>query len=180
MQEHIAQKIHAILFYLGEPVSVSYVAGLLGVTKEDIIPHIAELVLNLADTGTRLVYHNDMMSLATAPEYAALIEKITKDDLEKDLGKAGLETLSIIAYRGPLPKKDIEYIRGVNCQFVLRHLLLRGLIERTQSPTDERVPVYDITIAALRFMGLEHKRELPSYEEVRAELAELEKEPSHE
>ncbi len=176
MSTSIAQKIHAILFYLGEPVSVSYVARLLDISKEELIPHLAHVSVILSDTGIRLVYHNDTISLATAPELSSLIERISKENLEKELGKAGLETLAILAYRGPLPKKEIEYIRGVNCQFVLRNLLLRGLAERKQSKEDERVLLYDITSEALRFMGLENRLELPSYAEVHEELLALEKE----
>jgi segregation and condensation protein B len=99
-----------------------------------------------------------------------LIEKIIKEERERDLGRAGIETLAIIAYKGPVSKKEIEYIRGVNSQFALRNLLLRGLVERKASSWDERVIVYSITADALRHLGLGSITELPEYMDVRKQL----------
>ena len=86
------------------------------------------------------------------------------------MGRAGIETLTIIAYRGPVSKKEIEYIRGVNSQYALRNLLLRGLIERNTSPNDERMVVYNVTSDTIRFLGLQNVSELPEYMEMRQQL----------
>lgn len=166
----LIKRIEAVLFYLAEPVKIDFLTKILEVSKKEIEAGLKELGENLADRGVRIVNHNDEVVLTTAPELAPLIEKIIKEERERDLGRAGIETLSIIAYKGPVSKKEIEYIRGVNSQFALRNLLLRGLVERKTSAWDERVIVYSITADTLRYLGLGSITELPKYGEVRKQL----------
>ncbi|MFZ2620944.1 MAG: SMC-Scp complex subunit ScpB [Minisyncoccia bacterium] len=170
MKNDLVQKIEAILFYMAEPVSVDFLAEALEVSTKTIMSAVGELGVSLQIRGIRIVYHNDDIVLTTAPEYSDVIEKIVKEERERDLGRAGIETLSIVAYKGPVSKKEIEYIRGVNSQWALRSLLLRGLVEKKISRSDERVVVYSITGDALRHLGLSHISELPEYEEIRKEL----------
>ena len=171
MINDLIQKIEAILFYLAEPVSINFLVKTLEVSKKEIETTIGELGLSLEKRGLRIVYHDDdEVTLVTAPEHSQLIEKIVKEERERDLGRAGIETLSIIAYKGPVSKKEIEYIRGVNSQWVLRSLLLRGLVEKTNSHLDERVVVYSVTSDTLRHLGLSHITGLPEYEETKKQL----------
>ncbi len=170
MKQTLTQKIEAVLFYTAESVSISFLSKTLEVEKEEIMSAIGELGVSLLNRGVRIVYHNDEVVLVTAPEYSDLIEKIIKEERERDLGRAGIETLSIIAYKGPVSRKEIEYIRGVNCQFALRNLLLRGLVEKKPSENDERVIHYSITADTLRHLGLGHISELPEYEEIQLQL----------
>ncbi|KKQ99774.1 MAG: Segregation and condensation protein B [Parcubacteria group bacterium GW2011_GWF2_40_69] len=169
-QGQLVNKIEAVLFYLAEPVSIDFLAKTLDISKEDVLVATKSLAESLSERGVRLVVHNDEVLITTAPEYSETIEKIIKEEREKDLGKSGIETLSIIAYKGPVSKKEIEYIRGVNSQYSLRNLLLRGLIEKKNSETDMRVIGYNITADALRFLGLSHISELPEYNELRQQL----------
>lgn len=166
----LIKQIEAILFYLAEPVSINFLAKTLEVSKKELEAGLIELEENLKDRGVRIVNHNDEVVLTTAPELSTLIEKIIKEERERDLGRAGIETLAIVAYKGPVSKKEIEYIRGVNSQFALRNLLLRGLVERKPSLIDERVIVYNITADAVRYLGLGNISELPEYDSVRKEL----------
>ncbi len=166
----LIKQIEAILFYLAEPVKIDFLAKTLEVSKKEIESGLKELEDTLKDRGVRIVNHNDEIVLTTAPELSPLIEKIIKEERERDLGRAGIETLSIIAYKGPVSKKEIEYIRGVNSQFALRNLLLRGLVERKASSWDERVIVYSITGDTLRYLGLSKITDLPEYIEVRKQL----------
>ena len=174
---NLTQKIEAIIFYLAEPVSINFLVKTLEVSKNKIETAIGELGLLLEKRGVRIVYHNDEITLVTAPEFSQLIEKIIKEERERDLGRAGIETLSIIVYKGPVSKKEIEYIRGVNSQWVLRSLLLRGLVEKKNSHLDERVVVYNVTGDTLRHLGLSHISELPEYQETQKQL-EIVKEPA--
>ncbi len=166
----LIKQIEAVLFYLAEPVKIDFLAKTLEVSKKEIEAGLKELEVSLKERGVRIVNHNDEIVLTTAPELAPLIEKIIKEERERDLGRAGIETLAIIAYKGPVSKKEIEYIRGVNSQFALRNLLLRGLVERKASSWDERVIVYSITADSLRHLGLSSITELPEYMDVRKEL----------
>lgn len=165
--EEISKKIEAILFYSGEPVGLAFLSKVLGVKKEGVIEGVKVLGIRLQDSGLRLLESGEEYSLVTAPEHSELIEKLIKEEREKDLGRAGIETLTIIAYKGPISKKEIEYIRGVNSQYALRNLLLRGLVERKASQADERMIEYSVTADTLRFLGLTKVSDLPEYEESR-------------
>ena len=170
MKNELAQKIEAVLFYRAEPVEEKELAKILGEKIDDVrtvLDHVAE---SLADRGIRLVRADDTVLLATAPEFSALIEKIITEERESTLGRASIETLSIVAYKGPVSKKEIEYIRGVNCDYAIRTLLLRGLVEKSQSKTDERVSVYTVTPDTVLHLGLSKISDLPEYAEARAQL----------
>jgi segregation and condensation protein B len=137
---------------------------------------VEELGKVLVRRGIRLMLHEGEASLVTAPEYSSIIENILKEERERELGRAGIETLAIIAYKGPLSRKEVEYVRGVNSQFAIRTLLLRGLIEKKQSDENGRAMVYTITSDTLRHLGLQHISELPEYESSRTQL-EVTEEP---
>jgi len=168
--------IESLLFLKSEPVSVTWLASSLGKKEDEIQDALTRLGESLKERGIRLIAVNDTVSLGTAPEAGPLIEKITKAELEKDLGKAALETLTIVLYRGPITKPEIDYIRGVNSNFILRGLLIRGLIEREKNPKDERVFVYKPTVELMTYLGIGDISELPEYEEVRADILKFEKE----
>lgn len=168
--EDLEKKIEAVLFYLAEPVKISFLAKTLEVKEKELHEAILNLDKNLENRGIRIVSHNGEISLTTHPDFGPLIDKIIKEERERDLGRAGIETLTIIAYKGPVTKKEIEYIRGVNSQYAIRNLLLRGLIERNVSRDDERMVVYTVTSDTIRFLGLQNISELPEYMEMRNEL----------
>ncbi len=162
--------IEAVLFYLAEPVKISFLVKTLEKPKAEITSALKELDESLKERGVRMVQHDDEVVLVTAPEFSAVVEKIIKEERERDLGRAGVETLTIIAYKGPVSKRDIEYIRGVNSQYALRNLLLRGLVEKKASTKDERVILYSITGDTLRYLGLKKIAELPEYNEITKQL----------
>lgn len=166
----LIKKLEAVLFYLAEPVTVGFLAKTLEISEEEVRVALGELEKNLGERGVRIIRHEDEVVLSTAPELSETIEKIIKEERERDLGRAGIETLSIIAYKGPVSKKEIEYIRGVNSQYALRNLLLRGLVEKKEAKGALRMVVYSITGDALRFLGLSSISELPEYEETRKSL----------
>src|SRR5690606_13566672 len=87
----------------------------------------------------------------------------------RDLGKAGLETLAIIMYKGKASKKEIDYIRGVNSGFIIRNLLIRGLIRREEE-SDDRSFSYSPTAELLAFMGISKVEDIPEYEAMREEM----------
>ncbi len=155
----------AILFYQAEPLSLARLAHLLKHPEEDIAKAVELLEEQLSTTGLRLVRMDNEVVLATAPEASSLIDAITKEELSKELSKASLETLSIVLYKGPLSRAEIDHIRGVNSTFILRNLLIRGLIEKIDNPNDQRSFLYKPTFALLEHMGVTKVEELPAYEE---------------
>ena len=102
MKNDLISKIEAILFYLAEPVEISFLAKTLEVSKKEVEEAITELETILQDRGLRIIRHDDEVVLSTAPELSETIEKIIKEERERDLGRAGIETLSIVAYKGPI------------------------------------------------------------------------------
>ena len=174
MQEKISQlskQIEATLFYLAEPVKISALCKTLGVEKEDVTAALAELAKIYEGRGLALVQHDGAVSFITSPEMSDIVQKIAKEEYEGDLGRASLETLAIVAYKGPVSRKEIDYIRGVNSQYSLRTLLLRGLVERKNKIGDDRVSVYTVTLDALLHLGLKTMNELPEYDKIKEQLS---------
>jgi len=163
-------KIEAILFWKGEPLTVAELARFLPVPSGELRRALGELEHRLLSTGLRLVQTKDTVALVTAPGAGILIGELRKEELSRDLGKAALETLSIILYRTPISRRDIEYIRGVNSVSILRSLLIRGLIERSQSESYERLFVYRPTVALLSLLGIARTEELPEFDTVKREF----------
>ena len=167
---NLSSQLEAILFWKAEPVSFKKLASLLNVDILTVKNGIAELEASLKGRGITLVQTEEDVMLGTAPELSGLIEQLTKDELVRDLGKAGLETLSIILYQGPISRADIDYIRGVNSQFIIRNLLVRGLVERVDNPNDARSFLYVTTLQLLSQLGLSKREDLPEYDRVRQDI----------
>ena len=106
------------------------------------------------------------ITLGTAPELPDLIEKLQKEELNRELSKASLETLSIILYKNGVSRSLIDYIRGVNSSFTLRALSIRGLIEKSIDTKDNRRFIYKPSFELLSYMGIKSVEELPDYESV--------------
>lgn len=173
----IAQKIEAYLFFQGEPVTLKNISKTLDIdisTTEDALKILVEKVET--DSGIVLIRYDDMVTLGTHIDVNDFIEKMIKDDLQKDLGKSALETLAIILYQGPVKRSDIDYIRGVNSQFILRNLLMRGLVSRVDDPTDERTFLYKPSLELMAFLGITDIKQLPDFDEVIVKLSSFKEE----
>lgn len=175
----LSSQIEAVLFYKAEPLSVKRLAQILKKDEKDIKNALTELREELKGRGLTLVEWEDEVTLGTSKEVSALIETLTKEELVKDLGKAGLETLSIILYQGPLSRAEIDYIRGVNSNFILRNLLIRGLIERVDNPNDHRSFHYKPTLELISHLGLSKITDLPDYDAVRGDIENFKNEEKH-
>ncbi len=163
---NLEQKIEAILFFKGEPISRKKLGEFLGIGITEINESIQKLKDVLKERGIVLQEKGDDMTLGTAPELSYLIERLQKEELNKDLSKASLETLSIILYKNGVSRSLIDYIRGVNSSFTLRALSVRGLVEKNLDPEDNRRFIYKPTFELLSFMGVKSVDELPDYETV--------------
>lgn len=157
--------IEAILFYHAEPMTVKRLSSVLKRPEKDIRDALLVLTERLAPTGLRLLTLGDEVTLGTTPDAGALIEAISKEELSKDLSKASLETLAIVLYRSPITRAEIDYIRGVNSTFILRNLLVRGLVDKVENPVNQRSFLYKPTFQLLQYMGVTAISELPEYAE---------------
>ena len=161
---NLEQKIEAILFFKGEPVSFKKLTDTLKLPEQEIKDAIFNLKENLQNRGIILLEKDHEITLGTAPELSEMIENLQKEELSKDLSKATLETLSIVLYKNGATRAEIDYIRGVNSTFSLRALSVRGLVEKIQDPSDNRRFIYKPTFELLSFMGVTKVEELPEYE----------------
>ncbi len=161
--------LEALLFVKTEPISKKKLSELSKTDISGVEQALSSLKEKLIGRGVRLVENGDEVMLGTAPEASEFIESIFKEEMSRDLGKAGLETISIILYKNPVTKNEIDFIRGVNSQFIIRNLLIRGLIERIPNPNG-RGNLYQPTFELLRYMGVEKIENLPDYEKVRVSL----------
>ena len=162
--------LEAILFVSGEPLSFVKIEKTLDVTpteRTELVQALQEKFENDEAAGLQVIIHNKSLSLATKSLYAETIEQLTKAALQENLSRAALEVLAIIAYRAPIARVEIEAIRGVNCSFTLRNLLLRDLIERTGNPEDSRGYLYQPTFKFLQSLGLSSVTALPDFETLR-------------
>lgn len=177
----LSAKIEALLFASGESMRAKELGDILEASSDEIHSALSELERMLSERGIRLMRKDDTVQLATAPEMSSIIEKRKKEELQKDLGKAAVETLAIVLYRGPIAKADIDYIRGVNSAAILRSLLVRGLVERVPNPKMKRSFLYRPTFDILSYLGVEQAERLPEYAEAQKQLNEFQSAaPEHE
>jgi len=167
----ISRKIEALLFYKGEPVTAAFLAKSLGVSQEEALQGLATLEQELSGRGIVLMQNGDEYTLSTTPAMGPVIEALLKEELTKELGKAGLETLATVLYRGPILRSEINYLRGVNSNYILRNLLIRGLIEKVDQ--GGRSTAYQPTFELLSYMGVSRVQDLPGYEETQKSVEEF-------
>lgn len=164
------KQIEALIFYKGEEVTFGELSKLLETDEKEIIESISKLKEKYADSGIKILTTENSVLFSTGEEVSEIIEGLEKSEYEKEFTKAALETLTIILYRGPLKRSMIDYIRGVNSQFTLRNLLIRGLIEKELDPKDERSFLYKATPDLLRYMNLGDISELQEYNEINEQI----------
>lgn len=172
----LAVRIEAILFYEGEPVKRADLVRLTGNSLEEVRTALEVLTASLSGRGIRLILTDEDACLVTAPELSEMIETMRKEELKRDIGKAGAETLAIVLYRGPISRADIDYIRGVNSSFILRNLIMRGLVLRKENEKSARTFVYSASSELYAELGISRREELPDYESILTRLDTFEKE----
>ncbi len=157
--------LEALLFYYGEPLAKKKIEKILLWSGEQLNKTLEALSYEYKENikrGLTLIETVEGFQLVTKPEYKTIGEKLIKEELREELTPAALETLALIAYTGPLARATIDYVRGVNSSFIIRNLLVRGLIIRTERGKGGYV--YTISEKTLHHLGLVRKEDLPEYE----------------
>ncbi len=164
--DHLARLLESLLFVAGEPAPIQRLASALQVETEDVELGLLRLAEQLQERGIRLQRHHDTVQLVTMPEAADVVEAYLGLDLTTRLSRAALETLAIIAYRQPITRPQIEAIRGVSSDGVIRTLLHRGLIQEVgRLDTAGRPVLFGTTPDFLNYFGISSLDELPPLEE---------------
>jgi segregation and condensation protein B len=159
--------LESLLFVATKPVSPKELAELLE-TEPAAVAEAIEAMLESykqENRGLQIVKNNGKYQMMSAAENAAVVQKFINDSTSGELTRPSLEALTIIAYRGPIAKSDLERLRGVNCSLILKNLLLRGLVEEKFNKEKDE-PEYIVTMDFVRFLGMSSLAELPDYEKL--------------
>ena len=171
----LAVKLEAILFVAAEPVMTAQLAEALDVAPSVIERGLNELDASLLTRGLRLQRHAGRVQLTTAPQLAELIERFLGLEATSHLSRAALETLAIIAYQQPVTRPQIDSIRGVNSDSMMKSLLNKGLIlESGRADGPGRPILYSTTPEFLQHFGLNSILEMPPLAKPEEEASEAE------
>lgn len=166
----LKKTIEAILFVAGRPVSLKEIEKVTHAGGEDIKKALGEIRQTFAQSGIALLEQGGDFLLSTNPECSPQIKEFLNLELREKLTDASLETLAIITYKQPVSRAEIEAIRGVNSQYSLRVLMIRGLIEKITSPKDSRILLYRTTHEFLQHLGIRNLKDLPEFAELTAKV----------
>ena len=166
--DNLSSKIESILFTAGEPVSVKRLSSVLSESGGVISKKLEDMknYYSKENRGIDLVLDKAKAQIRTAPKNGNEVSFFIKEDV-KELSPAALQTLSVIAYIGPLSKIELDSMRGINSIFTLRSLLIRGLIEKI---TEDSKVKYRVTIDFLNFFGLSKVSDLTDYGDLRRQM----------
>lgn len=164
----LSRAIECILFVATEPVPLKTLLEVLQSTEEQVRSALNVLEERLRTSGLQMIQVAGGYQLCTRPEFAEVVGRYLQPQPSK-LSRAALETVAIIAYRQPITLPEIEAIRGVQSEGVVRTLLQRGLIQEVGRKQAAGRPVlYGTTPQFLHYFGLNSLDELPELEELSA------------
>lgn len=160
--EEMAAVIECLLFVADQPVAISELATTLEATRPKIERALKILSESYRERYLQLQVQGDKVQLVTAPQATEYIETFLGLSFSSKLSTAALEVLGIIAYKQPLTRPEMEAIRGVSCDGVLRNLLSKGLIEEVGRLDTVGHPIqYGTTFEFLKYFGLSSLENLP-------------------
>lgn len=168
---NLDQTIEAILFAAGKPLTSRKLADLLDAKIDEVEDALEVLKERLQNaSGLMLQEFGKDYELVTKPEAAEAVKKVVKEEEQGELTRASLEALTILAYRGPMTRPELEQVRGIQSALILRNLMIRGLVEQKD---DVRLgqPTYAVTFDFLKHLGLASVKDLPDYETLRGNAA---------
>jgi segregation and condensation protein B len=166
----LSAQLEALLFVSGEPVAPAQLATALDVAPSVVERGLNELDASLSSRGLRLQRHAGRVQLTTAPQTAELVERFLGLEATTHLSRAALETLAIIAYQQPVTRPQIDSIRGVNSDSMLKSLVHKNLIlESGRADGPGRPILYSTTPEFLQHFGLNSILEMPALAHADAE-----------
>ena len=159
-----ASQLESLLLIAGKPLAFAILSKLLDCTADELREALTviEKSYNDKERGIHVMINDNKVQLTTNPDNKKLIADFLRDETTGELTKPSLESLTIIAYRQPITKEELEQIRGVNCSLILRNLLIRGLIE-SHEERGGLATTYAVTMDFLRFLGINKVEELPDF-----------------
>ncbi|EOD01081.1 SMC-Scp complex subunit ScpB [Caldisalinibacter kiritimatiensis] len=160
--------IEALLFTWGDPLHIDDIKNILELEKNEVKQIIDEMIddFNYNRRGVQIIQINNKYQISTRPEHYDWIKKLCTPNKSKSLSNAALETLSIISYKQPITKMEIESIRGVKCDKALKTLIDKNLIKEVGRLDKTGRPIlYGTTEEFLKYFGLQSLNDLPKLKE---------------
>ena len=173
--EYISQHIEALIFAADQPISIEDIQGCLeevfglALSEEEVMSRIEEISNRFVNDSFsfELIQSGNCFQFLTKPTFHGTLNVFLRNKTRKKLSKASLETLSIIAYKQPVTKPEIEKIRGVNCDYAVQKLLEKELIAITGKSSLPGKPVlYGTSKKFMDYFGLNSLEELPELREI--------------
>lgn len=163
----LIRNLESLLLVATRPLSLKKLAEQIGVTVGDVETGLVELKTkyNTDDSGIQVLQHGSSVQFVTNPLSSKLVTEYLKEEQAGELTRPALETLTIVAYRGPISKLQLDTIRGVNCSLILRNLMVKGLVE-AKTAKDKYQTTYQVASDFVRFLGLTDITQLPDYEQL--------------
>lgn len=156
--------LESILLVAEKPVAARELSTCSGAMLSEVQKILAELIEEYNNRGIKIIRKGDYYSLVTDPENAEAVGRFLNEELRHDLSDAALESLSIITYKQPVTRMEIEEIRGVATDQILRNLMIRGLVSevgRKESPG--RPILYGTSMEFLQYFGFKNEGEIPKF-----------------
>ena len=168
MKNYLESQLESLLFVANKALKLKDLAKFFQVENSEIKEAISNLKQEYQKNklrGLEILEHQDEYQLLSSRENSQIVQNFFKYNFTGDLSPASLETLSVIAYREPVSKGDLERIRGVNCSLILRNLLMRGLVKENFDKKKQET-YYSITPEFLKYLGLEKVQDLDQYDKL--------------
>lgn len=174
--EKIDEVLEALLFVSGDSLKISDICEQLELQKSEVTAAVKRLQKKFGGkSGIHLLSFNGQLQLASNPDYADIIACVLNPIKEKALSTPAMETLSIIAYRQPVTRLEVEHIRGVNCDYALQALLKNNLIEIVgRKDTLGKPLLFGTTDVFLKRFCIEDITQLPGRDELLERIKEIE------
>lgn len=161
--KRVSAIVETLLLAHGEPITLAKLAKASGFSLAEIAEAITALTRMYTDRGFAILEKDGEVGLGTNPAYAEYAENLLREEFTESLSRAALETLAIIAYKGPIARASIDFIRGVNSSFIVRNLAMRGLIEHVENHADGRAYLWRVSFDFLKHIGITRIEDLPEF-----------------
>lgn len=167
-EKNLNSILESLLFVSEKPLNIKEIANVTGFMISNIQKGLKEINEEYEKRGIRLVRKGEYFSFVSAPENARFVTTLLNEELRHDLSQAAIETLAIITYKQPITRIELEEIRGVSSEQLIRNLLIRGLItEVGRKEAVGRPILYGTTMEFVQYFGLGNEDQLPKIEELK-------------
>ena len=178
----IKNQVEAIIFLGGDENKIKDLARFFKISVEDMLKIILELKDNRRDSGINIEIDGELVYLTTNAIYGEVINNYFEQETKpKRLSSASIETLTIIAYKQPVTKSEIESIRGVSVDRIIANLEERKFVRNCgKQKTGRKANLYEVTDKFLSYLGIRDISELPDYQELKEKIKDVENGASNE